>query len=142
MVRTRLFQRCASANIEIENGLLGVCSMHLRAPHKRIVGIGSCTARVTGTSWGALYYNEEQDLAKKKFKLYCVIEQESLRIDFVELPVTGDDDHGPPWKDPLPEDPEYEFPVLVFQGSRPGSLDNDLQPFAGVMVLEEVDEVA
>ncbi|CUS23853.1 LAQU0S12e01508g1_1 [Lachancea quebecensis] len=142
MVNTKLFKKCVSASIEIENGLLGVCSMHLRVPDKGIVGIGSCTARATGLSWGSIYYNEEHDLAKKNFKLYCVIKQESLRIDFVELVPTSDEDKVPPWKDPLPEDPEYEYPVIVFQGSRPGSLDNDLKPFAGVMAFEEVGEIA
>lgn len=112
--------------------------MKLQIAHANVEGIGSCTSRVTVSSTGVIYYNSEEDLSVKRFKLYCVVdESSSLRVDFVEIQPNSAEGCEPAWQDPQPEDPNYEVPSLVYKGSCHAGLDQNTKPFSGVMVFEE-----
>ncbi|SCV01865.1 LAME_0G19020g1_1 [Lachancea meyersii CBS 8951] len=137
MVRTAKYRNSVAASVEIEIGPFGVSTINVKVGNSSVTGIGSCTARVNGQSWGLLYYNDEKDLSQK-FKLYCEVRKNmSLRVDFIKLDMQTIDERLPPWKGTDPESPDYEVPELVFEGSRPGSSDSEVQPFVGVLAFEK-----
>ncbi|CEP60052.1 uncharacterized protein LALA0_S01e01904g [Lachancea lanzarotensis] len=137
MVRTEKYRKSITASVEIEHGPFGLSNINIKLGNSSVVGLGACTSRVNGLSWGLLHYNHESDLSPTKFKLYCVLlENSKFRIDFVELALHSIDEQVVPWEGAEPEDSDYEVPKLVFEGSRPGSEDCEIAPFVGALIFE------
>ncbi|SCU80103.1 LAFA_0B07514g1_1 [Lachancea sp. 'fantastica'] len=137
MVRAEKYRKSVAASVEIEHGPLGLSNINVKVGNSSVVGIGACTSRVNGHSWGLLHFNEESDLSPAEFKLYCILQENSqLRIDFVRIELHSLDEQVVPWEGAEPEDPDYEVPKLVFEGSRPGSEDCEIAPFVGALVFE------
>lgn len=139
MCPTRIYRRCLNAKVDIQMNPFAFSNIHLSLEGNSVVGLGSCTARFSGTSTGIMYFDGEGDFYEKQFKLHCSIgEDNSLRIDFVELNKSEQSENYVGWKDTLPQSPDYEMPKLVYLGTCPETPESEELPFPGVIAFERI----
>lgn len=140
MPLTKTFKKCLQTSLEIQITPLAFSTVYLKIFGNETVGVGSTTGRISGASMGNLYYNHDLELSSKSYKMYCIVEDnETLRIDFLDIPSDDEDERASDKKPEAavdPEDPDYKPPTLVFRGACPPLYHESIEPFIGVIAFE------
>lgn len=79
------FQYANECDLEIHCSPFGLSGLYIKIKGTNIIGIGSTMGLITGLSQGLIHYNDSQDLINQKYKLYVVVEEDNLRIDFIRI---------------------------------------------------------
>lgn len=79
------FQYANECDLEIHCSPFGLSGLYIKIKGTNIIGIGSTMGLITGLSQGLIHYNDSQDLIDQKYKLYVVVEDDNLRIDFIKI---------------------------------------------------------
>ncbi|CAK9436510.1 uncharacterized protein LODBEIA_P10680 [Lodderomyces beijingensis] len=141
------FQYANECDLEIHCSPFGLSGLYIRLKGTNIMGIGSTMGLITGSTKGLIHYNNSSDLIDKKYKLYIIVEDSNLRIDFTSIKgknensaSNGETDQPPTTNANVDveggEGEEEELPTLVFQGPCPEGRPDEIEPFIGIFSFE------
>lgn len=132
MSESLTFQYANEADLEIHCSPFGLLGIYIKISNTNLVGIGSTMGLITGSTKGLIHYNDSSDLIDQKFKLYVVVQDDTLRIDFTKIYINLDD----PLQAALDDD---DTPTLIFRGKCPEGRPNKIDPFIGIFSFEKED---
>ncbi|KAI3403804.1 hypothetical protein KGF56_003439 [Candida oxycetoniae] len=141
------FQYANECDLEIHCSPFGLSGLYIRLGGTNIMGIGSTMGLITGSTKGLIHYNNSNDFIDKKFKLYIVVEDSNLRIDFTAIKEEGgaakggidgkeEEQQQEQEENNNEEEEVQELPTLIFKGPCPEGRPDNIEPFIGIFSFE------